>query len=212
MLVGRHVRLEPTLPADAAPLYAALDDAEVWRWLGSARPTSEAGMAAVVGHALTERDAGRQWPWTVRLADATAGGTAGGTSGGTAVGWSSYLDIEPAHERIEIGSTAYGRRWWRSAVNTECKLLLLGHAFDELGYGRVSLKTDGRNERSQAAIARLGAVREGVLRRHVRRPDGSFRDTVYFSVLAEEWPRVRARLERLLEAALGAGDRDPGPL
>lgn len=115
-------------------------------------------------------------------------------------GWTSYLDIVPAHERIEIGGTAYGLAWQRTAVNTECKLLLLGHAFDDLGYGRVALKTDGSNERSLRAIERLGAVREGVLRRHRRRPDGTWRDTVYYSIRREEWPAVRDRLVARLRA------------
>ena len=93
---------------------------------------------------------------------------------------------------------AYGPRWWSTAVNAECKLLLLGHAFDDCGFGRVKIQTDLLNERSQVAIARLGATREGVLRRHMRRADGTFRDTVVFSVLRDEWPDVRDRLLRRL--------------
>lgn len=118
---------------------------------------------------------------------------------GRAVGWTTYMDIDVADERLEIGSTWYGRAYWRTAVNTDTKLLLLTHAFEELGMGRVQLKTDHLNERSQAAIARLGARREGVLRRHRRRHDGSWRDTVYFSLLADEWPEARARLRARLE-------------
>lgn len=117
---------------------------------------------------------------------------------GQAVGWTTYLDVDVANERLEIGWTWYGRAHWRSAVNTESKLLLLTHAFEELGMGRVQLKTDHLNERSQAAIARLGARREGVLRRHRRRHDGSWRDTVYFSLLADEWPEAKARLDARL--------------
>lgn len=113
---------------------------------------------------------------------------------GRAVGWTTYLDVDVPNERLEIGWTWYGRAHWRSAVNTESKLLLLAHAFEELGMGRVQLKTDRLNERSQAAISRLGARREGLLRRHRRRHDGSWRDTVYFSLLAEEWPEAKARL------------------
>ena len=99
---------------------------------------------------------------------------------------------------MHLGWTAYGPRWWATAVNAECKLLLLGHAFDDCGFGRVKLQTDLRNDRSQAAIAELGATREGVLRRHMRRADGTFRDTVVFSILRDEWPAVRASLERRL--------------
>lgn len=114
------------------------------------------------------------------------------------MGSKSYLDVAPEHLRIEIGWTWLGAPARRTAVNTECKLLLLRHAFETLGCGRVQLKTDGRNLRSQTAIARLGAVREGVLRKHVILPDGFVRDTVMFSITADEWPGVRARLEDFL--------------
>jgi RimJ/RimL family protein N-acetyltransferase len=107
--------------------------------------------------------------------------------------------MAPQDERLEIGWTWYARAHWRSAVNTEAKLLLLTHAFEDLGMGRVQLKTDHLNTRSQQAIARLGATREGVLRRHRRRADGSWRDSVYFSLLAEEWPAAKARLTERLE-------------
>jgi len=117
---------------------------------------------------------------------------------GRAVGSSRFGDIAPEHGRVEIGWTWIAPSHQRTAVNTEAKLLQLAYAFDELGATRVALKTDGRNLRSQAAIERLGAVREGTLRRHIRLPDGYIRDTVYFSILAEEWPAVKARLEELL--------------
>jgi RimJ/RimL family protein N-acetyltransferase len=114
---------------------------------------------------------------------------------GRAIGSSRFGDIAPEHGRLEIGWTWIAPSHQRSPTNTEAKLLQLGYAFDELGATRVALKTDGRNLRSQAAIERLGAQREGTLRRHVRLPDGFIRDTVYFSILAEEWPAVKARLE-----------------
>ena len=101
-----------------------------------------------------------------------------------------------ANESIHIGSTLYGSRWWGTPVNAEAKLLLLGYCFDDCGYGRVKIQTDRLNERSQAAIAKLGAQREGVLRRDKKREDGTFRDTVVFSVLANEWPSVRAGLRK----------------
>ncbi len=117
---------------------------------------------------------------------------------GRAVGSSRFGDIAPEHGRVEIGWTWIAPSHQRTAVNSEAKLLQLSYAFDELGATRVALKTDGRNLRSQAAIERLGAVREGTLRRQLRMPDGFIRDTVYFSILAEEWPAVKARLaERL---------------
>jgi RimJ/RimL family protein N-acetyltransferase len=118
---------------------------------------------------------------------------------GRAIGSTRFGDIEPDHGRVEIGWTWIAPAFQRTAVNTEAKLLQLTYAFETLGAGRVALKTDGRNERSQAAIARLGAVREGVLRRHTRLPDGFVRDTVYYSILADEWPAVKARLTERLE-------------
>ncbi|WP_406286198.1 GNAT family N-acetyltransferase [Streptomyces sp. NBC_00209] len=180
-LAGRHVRVEPLAPAHLDDLFAAGgDDDEVWRWLGGPVPRTredmEAALAAMLANASYVPFA------VVHLAT------------GRAIGWTSFLDVDAAHERLEIGSTWYGRAYWRSAVNTETKLLLLTHAFEDLGMGRVQLKTDHLNERSQKAIARLGARHEGVLRRHRRRPDGSWRDTVYFSLLADEWPEAKARL------------------
>jgi RimJ/RimL family protein N-acetyltransferase len=109
------------------------------------------------------------------------------------VGGSSLGDVDLVNEAVHLGWTMYGSRWWGTQVNPETKLLL-GHAFD-CGFGRVKIQTDAVNERSQAAIARLGATREGVLRRHTRRADGTFRDTVVFSILRDEWPAVRAGLE-----------------
>lgn len=182
-----HVIVRPSRPDDAPGLFAALDDQSVWTWLSVARPRDVDEVRARLEASEVARAAGTQFQWTVLLAD-----------GETVVGTSSYGDIEPAHGRLEIGWTSYGVPWQRSAVNTATKLLLLGHAFDDLGYERVALKTDGRNERSQAAIARLGAVREGVLRSHVVRPDGTRRDTVYFSILRDEWPAVRDRLRARL--------------
>ncbi len=114
------------------------------------------------------------------------------------MGTSALLEADLVNESVHLGSTFYGRRWWGTAVNRSAKLLLLRHCFEHLGYGRVKIQTDALNTRSQAAIDRLGAVREGVLRRHVRREDGSFRDTVVFSVLSVEWPAVRAGLEERL--------------
>ena len=183
VLQGRHVRLEPLGPQHAADLAEELgDDDDVWRWL-VAPPGDEAGMAAFIDGALAERAGGERFPFVaVELAS------------GRAVGSSSYLDIAPRDRRIEIGWTFYARRVWRTAVNTEAKLLLLGHAFDDLGYERVALKTHHRNERSQAAIARLGATREGVLRHHMVDRYGQWRDSVYFSILSAEWPGVRAGL------------------
>jgi RimJ/RimL family protein N-acetyltransferase len=127
--------------------------------------------------------------YTVRL---VADGDLG--AAGTVVGTTSLGDIWLRDEKAHLGWTGYGPRWWATAVNLECKLLLLAHAFDDCPLGRVKLQTDLINTRSQAAIAKLGAQREGVLRRHKVRADGTFRDTVVFSVLRDEWPAVRAGL------------------
>jgi RimJ/RimL family protein N-acetyltransferase len=128
--------------------------------------------------------------YTARLVADTALGAAR-----TVVGTSSIGDIDLHNERTHIGWTMWGRQWWGTAVNPEAKLLMLAHCFDDCGFGRVKIQNDALNLHSQAAIAKLGAQREGVLRRHTKRADGSFRDTVVFSILRDEWPQVRLRLE-----------------
>jgi RimJ/RimL family protein N-acetyltransferase len=193
-LVGRYVRLDRTVLADAPALFEALDDDRVYagNFMGgpAARPVSSEKMGAALGAALSTP--GRT-PYTVRL---TGAGTLG--EAGAVVGTTSLADLYLSDERLQLGYTAYTPSAWGTQVNPECKLLLLGHAFEDCGFGRVKIQTDSVNERSQAAIERLGAVREGVLRRHRLRADGTFRDTVVYSVLADEWPGVRAGLlERL---------------
>lgn len=188
VLFGRHVRVEPLGPAHVADLYDAAQDDDIWRWLGARRPPDQAAMVAIVAAALDEQARGERVPFALVE-----------RASGRAVGSTSFLDIAPEHRRLEIGWTWLGRPWWRTAVNTEAKLLLLRHCFERLGALRVALKTDHVNLRSQAAIERLGAVREGVLRHHHVRPDGSLRDTVYYSVLAAEWPEVERRLGDALD-------------
>jgi RimJ/RimL family protein N-acetyltransferase/nitroimidazol reductase NimA-like FMN-containing flavoprotein (pyridoxamine 5'-phosphate oxidase superfamily) len=188
-LHGRHVRLEPLAPGHAEGLLDALGDEEVWRHLPSRRPTTVAEMTSHIEGLLRARWHGRQVAWA-QIEPAT----------GTVIGMTSYHDIDPERRELGIGHTAIGRRWWRTGVNTEAKLLLLQHAFDVLGAERVFWYTDIRNERSQQAIARLGAVREGVLRRHKARADGSWRDTVVFGMTVEEWPAAAARLRERLAA------------
>jgi RimJ/RimL family protein N-acetyltransferase len=117
---------------------------------------------------------------------------------GSIVGTTSFLDVSVPDARVEIGSTMYARHEWGSDLNPVCKLLLMSHAFDVLGMGRVQLKTDVRNMRSRAAIEKIGATREGVLRRYQRRSDATVRDTVMYSVVAEEWPVVRDKLSARL--------------
>jgi N-acetyltransferase len=194
-LRGEVVTLTPVEPErDAADLFAALDHDAVWRHVAS-RPRDAGDLAGILARSA---DAGR-WPWLVRLARPLAG-----LPEGAVVGMSSYLDVSPGDARLEIGFTTYTPAVWGTAVNPAAKLLLLGHAFEVLGAGRVQLKTDVRNARSQRAIARLGARYEGTLRRYQRRADGTVRDTVLFSVLAEEWPAVREGLQARSGARSGA--------
>lgn len=201
------VRLDPVESADAEGLFAALDDERVWAagYGGgpAGRPGDVAAMARIVESAVVAAHRGERQAYVVRLAVRSDLGAAG-----TVVGTSSLGEWDLVNERVHLGWTAYGPRWWGTAVNAECKLLLLGHAFDDCGFGRVKIQTDLLNERSQAAIARLGATREGVLRRHLRRADGTFRDSVVFSVLRDEWPAVRAGLLARLRARRAQTSRD----
>ncbi|MGI5178240.1 bifunctional pyridoxamine 5'-phosphate oxidase family protein/GNAT family N-acetyltransferase [Dactylosporangium sp. CA-152071] len=185
-LRGRHVVLERLDHVHTEGLFAALDDAEVWTHLAVARPASAAGMAAIVDAAI--KDPART-PFVQR-----------NPSTGEILGSTSFYAIDEARRSIAIGHTMLGRPHWRTAINTESKLLLMAHAFDTLGAVRLEWHTDIRNERSQQAIARLGAQREGLLRAHRQRPDGSWRDTACFSMLADEWPAARDRLTAALEA------------
>ena len=185
MLRGSHVVLEPLDMSHVDDLFAALDDPEVHRYLTRPRPADPAGMAALVAEWLAMSDV--RVPYVQRCA--TTGAIAGTTS---------FYWHDRAPHRVEIGGTILGRAWWRTGVNTESKLLLMRRAFEDVGAQRVEWQTDIRNERSQAAIARLGATREGVLRRNRTRADGTYRDSVLFSLTADEWPAARRRLEGLL--------------
>lgn len=198
VLAGRHVTLVPLEAAHAEALADVGLDPELWR-LTSSHVADRAGMRRWVEAALRDAAAGTALPFATTLA-----------ADGTAVGSTRLASYAPAHRRVEIGWTWVAPAWQRSAVNTEAKLLLLAHAFDALGCRRVELKTDALNLRSRAAIARLGAVEEGVLRQHMVTDAGRVRDTVYFSVLAAEWPAVRARLERRLASGAAAPEPRPG--
>lgn len=182
VLAGDVVRLTPTDGGrDAAALFAALDHDDVWRHVAG-RP-DDAATAAV---RLQQRLDVGWFSWTATLLVPHAGLPAGAV-----VGTSSFLDVAVPDARLEIGATTWTPAVWATAVNPEAKLLMLQHAFEVLGCGRVQLKTDIRNTRSQQAISRLGAEREGVLRSYQRRSDGTLRDTVVFSVVAAQWPTVR---------------------
>jgi len=182
-LVGRHVRLEPLAAHHAADLLDAGRNPSIWTYLSRPAFRDLGDTEGWIVEVLAEVAAGRQ------IAFATVD-----LEAGRAVGSTRYLDIRPADRGIEIGSTWLGTTAQRTAVNTECKYLLLEHAFEALGAFRVQLKTDARNVRSQNAIARIGATREGVLRRHMVVRDGHVRDSVYFSVVDSEWLSVKASL------------------
>lgn len=187
-LTGGGVQLEPLAAPHAAGLAAAAADGALWElWFTSVPRPDE--VSTYIADALRGQAEGHMLPWAVRDAASDA-----------IIGSTRYHDIVPAIDRVEIGYTWYGARWQRSHVNTTCKLLLLSHAFDTLGCAVVGLRTDIANTRSQAAIAALGAQRDGVLRHFQARRDGSARDTVMFSILASEWPAVRGRLEQRLAA------------
>ncbi|MCK5892126.1 MAG: GNAT family protein [Aeromicrobium sp.] len=183
VLAGEQVTLVPLQPEHAGGLLAAADDDEVFRWLPVRRPGDIGQMRALVAEMLSRDPAQLAWTQTA-------------TATGEITGFTTYYDIDPAQRTVAIGWTWLGSRFWRTGLNTEAKLLLLGRAFDDLGCVRVVWHTDVNNERSQAAIARLGATREGLLRKHKRRPDGSWRDTVLYSMLDSEWPSARERLLR----------------
>jgi N-acetyltransferase len=186
VLEGKHVRLEPLAARHRDDLVAAATaDPGIFEYMGT--NIAQQGWDAWLQEALDGMAEGRYVAWaTVDRAS------------GRAVGSTRFGDISPRDARVEIGWTWITPAYQRTAINTEAKLLQLRYAFDELGAGRVALKTDARNLRSQRAIERLGAVREGVLRRHMRMPDGHVRDTVYYSILADEWPALRASLQERL--------------
>jgi RimJ/RimL family protein N-acetyltransferase len=188
-LVGQHVRLTALVPDHAEGVLGASDDDEVFRWQAFARPTNLTEAEALVELYLDRRPGAI--PWT-QIDRAT----------GEVAGLTTYYDIDPAARTVAIGSTWLGRRFWRTGINTEAKLLLLRRAFDVLGCVRVVWHVDIFNERSQAAVERIGGVREGVLRKHRIRRDGSWRDTVLFSMTDDEWPAAREALEtRLAQSA-----------
>ena len=181
-LAGTHVRLEPLAMEHAPGLRAALSDGELWRLWYTSVPTPD-GLLEYIDTALRGQQAGTELPFVVR------------DGAGEIVGCTRYCHVEQANHRLEIGFTWYAQRVQRSALNTEAKRLLLGHAFDELKAIAVEFRTNWFNMRSRAAIARLGAKQDGVLRNASRHPDGSFRDTVVFSIIQSEWPTVRQHLD-----------------
>jgi N-acetyltransferase len=181
-LEGHGVRLEPLTAGHQEGLMAAAADGRLWElWFTSVPGPEQA--AGYIGDALEGQRAGHMLPWAVR--DLATGRVAGSTR---------FHDIMAAIDRVEIGYTWYGRQWQRTHVNTACKLLLLAHAFEELGCKVVGFRTDNFNFASQRAIQALGARQDGVIRHHHPRRDGSVRDSVMYSILATEWPDVKKHL------------------
>ena len=188
-LIGRTVRLDPTVVDDAGELFKALDHDAVWAAGYSGGPALRPKTPDDWRKRIESAHRDERAMYTVRLVDT-----------GEVIGTSSLGDVVLEHERVHLGWTAYAPAHWATAVNPECKLLLMTHAFEECGFERVKIQTDSINTRSQAAIAKLGAVREGVLRHHMKRGDGSWRDSVVFAVTIDDWPQVKAGLEERLQS------------
>jgi RimJ/RimL family protein N-acetyltransferase len=183
-LSGKVIQLEPLCEAHVASLVKVGLEPEIWRYMRYGRVENDLQLRNWVLELLELKDKGTDLPFTV-ISLAT----------GDAIGCTRYLNIDPDNRSLEIGGTWYGLAYQGTLVNTECKYLLLKHAFETLGCVRVWFKTDARNQRSQKAIERLGAVKEGILRNHMILPDGYIRDSVVYSILPNEWPQVKSKLE-----------------
>ena len=181
-LQGEHVRLEPLTPDHAPALAEAVRDGELWTLWYTAIPTPER-MADEIARRLALQAAGSMLAWAVRDAS------------GHAVGMTTFMNIDNAHQRVEIGSTWYAASVQRSLLNTQAKRLLLAHAFDTLACIAVEFRTHRFNQQSRRAIERLGAQLDGILRNHQRADNGTLRDTAVYSITADEWPTVRAHLD-----------------
>ena len=191
-LEGHGIRLEPLLPEHEEALSAAAADGELWNLWFTSVPRSEE-TKTYIANALAGQQAGHMLPWVVRE-----------LSTGEIVGTTRYHDVVASIDRVEIGYTWYAKRWQKSHVNTVCKLLLLAHAFETLGCQVVGLRTDNFNFNSQRAIEGLGAKKDGILRHHQARRDGTVRDSVMYSILLSEWSDVKRHLEFRLARHAGA--------
>ncbi|MGH8285086.1 MAG: GNAT family N-acetyltransferase [Steroidobacteraceae bacterium] len=181
-LEGQHASLVPLASDHADALVDAVRDGELWRLWYTSVPSPE-GMAGEIARRLELRSRGSMLPFTVL------------DGAGTPVGMTTYMNIDAANRRVEIGSTWYAKRVQRTPLNTECKLMLLRHAFEALDCIAVEFRTHRFNDASRRAIERLGAQLDGILRAHERLPDGSLRDTAVYSIVAAEWPAVRNHLQ-----------------
>ncbi|WP_166267762.1 GNAT family N-acetyltransferase [Marinobacter caseinilyticus] len=198
-LVGTVVTLRPLRASDAQGLMAAASDGRLWELWFTGVP-SPASIEQYLASALSEQSQGRALPFVVV-----------DNASGNVIGSTRFCNATPQHRRVEIGYTWYAQRFQRSAVNTECKYLLLGHAFEHLSAIAVEFRTHWHNRASREAIARLGAKQDGVLRNHQIESEGGFRDTVVFSILESEWPVVKKGLafERV-RRQFATADREPG--
>ena len=187
MLAGRHATLEPLSRAHEPDVRAAAADGELWRLWYTSVPAPEA-VAGWIDSALAMREKRGALTFVIR-----------DNASGDIVGSTRYFNVDATHRRVEIGHTWHARRAQRTAINTECKLLLLAHAFEVLDCIAVEFRTNFFNFQSRAAIARLGARQDGILRNHQILPDGTLRDTVVFSISAAEWPAVKRHLAHQLE-------------
>jgi len=185
-LAGRHATLVPLDPSHAEALAEATREGELWRLWYTFIPPPER-MAAEIERRLGLQAQGSMLPFTVLDA------------AGTPVGMTTFMNVDATHKRVEIGSTWYGRQVQRSGLNTECKLMLLGHAFEALGCIAVEFRTHRFNQQSRRGIERLGAQLDGILRNHQRMPDGTLRDTCVYSITADEWPTVKTHLRWQLD-------------
>ena len=184
------MRLEPLQPSHEHDLARAVADGRLWELWYTTVPAAD-GVARYIADALAGQQAGHMLPWAVRE-----------LSSGEVIGSTRYHDIVAPIDRVEIGYTWYAARWQRSHINTACKLLLLTHAFESVGCRVVGLRTDNFNFRSQRAIEGIGAKRDGVLRHHQARRDGTVRDSVMYSILSAEWPDVKRHLQTRLQRLL----------
>ncbi|WP_151634486.1 GNAT family N-acetyltransferase [Noviherbaspirillum aerium] len=194
-LQGRHATLEPLAPEHEEDIRESVRDGELWKLFFTMVPAPE-GIGNYIAQLLALRERGLAFPFAVR--DNASGKVIGGTR---------YLNIDAANRRVEIGGTWYAGRMQRTGINTECKLMLLEHAFERLDCIAVEFRTDWFNKRSQAAIERLGAKRDGLLRNHMIMADGRIRDTVVYSIIRSEWPGVKTNLQFKLEAGAASSTR-----
>jgi RimJ/RimL family protein N-acetyltransferase len=186
---SKGVLLRPLQQNDAQSLYRNVGcDPEIFQWMTFRGPSNTIDYESLVARLIQESQTTSRKSFAVVLKEKNE-----------VIGHTSFMDYQERNRSIEIGTTFYAKNYWRSFVNTQCKLLLLTNAFENQNLHRVTLKTDGKNERSKAAILRIGATYEGALRENMQRPDGSWRDTAYFSILEQSWPVIKQRLVDLIK-------------